>query len=175
MLIGYRGTGKTSTARLLALRLGWDWVDADVELELRAGKSIAAIFADDGEPAFRDRESAVLGDLAKRERTVVAAGGGVVIRESNRAVLKQIPHVVWLRAKPETAYERISQDAVSRAQRPNLTTRGGLAEVIDLVRQREPWYRECAKLVIDTDDRSPQQAAEEIIAAWKLSPEGKTT
>jgi 3-dehydroquinate dehydratase/shikimate dehydrogenase len=174
-LIGYRGTGKTSTARLLALRLGWDWVDADVELELRAGKSIAAIFADDGEPVFRDLESAVLADLAKRERTVVAAGGGVVIREANRGVLKSVSQVVWLRARPETAYERISQDAVSRAQRPNLTARGGLAEVIALVKQREPWYRECAKIVVDTDDRSPQQAAEEIIAALRLSPEGKTT
>lgn len=175
VLIGYRGTGKTSTARLLALRLGWDWVDADVEVELRAGKSIAAIFADDGEPVFRDWESAVLADLAKREQTVVAAGGGVVIREANRAILKSLPHVVWLQARPETAYERIAHDAVSRAQRPNLTARGGLAEVVALVREREPWYRECAKLVIDTDDRSPQQAAEEIVAALRLSPEGKTT
>src|SRR5262245_23270582 len=62
-LIGYRGTGKTTVARLLALRLGWDWADADVEIELRAGKSIASIFADDGEPAFRDLESAVIADL----------------------------------------------------------------------------------------------------------------
>ena len=74
-LIGYRGAGKSATAQQLALRLGWDWIDADVEVELRAGKSIAAIFADDGELAFRDLEAAVLADLLTRDRTVLALGG----------------------------------------------------------------------------------------------------
>jgi shikimate kinase len=87
-LIGYRGTGKTTVAQQLALRLGWDWVDADVELELRAGKSIAAIFADDGEPAFRDVETIVLSDVIRRDRTVLALGGGVVLRPENRALLR---------------------------------------------------------------------------------------
>ena len=71
VLIGYRGTGKTTVARPLSLRLGWDWVDADVEIEIRAGRSIAAIFADLGEPAFRDLESAVLADLVERPNLVV--------------------------------------------------------------------------------------------------------
>jgi 3-dehydroquinate dehydratase/shikimate dehydrogenase len=174
-LIGYRGTGKTTTAQLVALRLGWDWVDADVEVELRAGKSIAAIFADDGEPKFRDLESAVLAELAERKQTVVAAGGGVVMREANRAVLKRVPHVVWLRAAPEILYERIAQDHSTNARRPNLTAGGGLAEVTKLVAQREPWYRECSRLAIDTDERSPQQVADEIIARLNLSPQRKTT
>lgn len=173
-LIGYRGTGKTSTAQLLALRLGWDWVDADVEVELRAGKSIAAIFADDGEPAFRDLESAVLADLARRERTVVALGGGVVMRETNRAVIKPLPHVVWLRAAPEILFERIAGDHSTNARRPNLTARGGLDEVIALVAQREPWYRECAKLEIDTDRDSPQAVADRIMAGLNLSPSMKS-
>jgi shikimate kinase len=169
-LIGYRGTGKTSTAQLIALRLGWDWVDADVELELRAGKSIAAIFADEGEQTFRDLESAVLVDLSKRERTVVACGGGVVMRETNRAVIKPLPYVVWLRAAPEILYERIARDHSTNARRPNLTARGGLDEVIALVAQREPWYRECAKLTVDTDRDAPQEIADVIIAALNLSP-----
>jgi shikimate kinase len=87
-LIGYRGTGKTTVAQQLALRLGWDWVDADVELELRAGKSIAAIFADDGESAFRDLEATTLDDLIRRDRTVLALGGGIVLRPENRALLR---------------------------------------------------------------------------------------
>ena len=75
-LIGYRATGKTTLAGLLAERLGWDWIDADVEIERRAGKSIACIFAEDGEPAFRDLEAQVIADLCRRDRLVLAAGGG---------------------------------------------------------------------------------------------------
>ncbi len=74
-LIGYRATGKTTLARLLAERLGWDWVDGDVEIERQAGKSIARIFADDGEPVFRDVEAQVIAELCRGDRLVLAAGG----------------------------------------------------------------------------------------------------
>ena len=87
VLIGYRATGKSETARLLAQRLGWEWVDADAEIEARAGKTIAKIFADDGEQAFRDAESRVVAELAVRDRTVLALGGGAVLREENRRAL----------------------------------------------------------------------------------------
>lgn len=170
VLIGFRGTGKTTTSRLLAARLGWSFVDADDEIERRAGKTIAQIFADDGEPVFRDHESAVLAELLQRERNVVACGGGVVIRPENRALLKPCPRVVWLTAKPETSFARISQDATTAGRRPSLTqTADGLAEAIALVARREPWYRECAKLVVATDERTPEQAADEIVAAFGLS------
>jgi len=75
ILIGYRGTGKSTVARRLALKLGWDWADADVEVELAAGKSIAAIFEDDGETAFRHLEAHILAELTRRDRLVLAAGG----------------------------------------------------------------------------------------------------
>lgn len=165
LLIGYRGTGKTSTGKLLAERLGWEWIDADVELERRAGKSIATIFADDGEPAFRDWESKVLADLVSRERTVVACGGGVVGREVNRALLKSGPTVIWLRAKPVTSHARIVHDETTAGRRPNLTARGGLDEIVNLVSQREPWYRECAAIAVDTDERTPAEVADAILAA----------
>ncbi len=74
-LIGYRATGKTTLAKLLAERLGWEWLDADAEIERAAGKSIARIFAEDGEPAFRDLEARVVADLCRRERLVLATGG----------------------------------------------------------------------------------------------------
>ncbi|HEX4150325.1 MAG TPA: shikimate kinase, partial [Pirellulales bacterium] len=86
-LIGYRGTGKTAVARALADRLGWQWLDADAELEARAGRSIAEIFAADGEEAFRNLESGVLAELGQRSRTVLATGGGVVLRDTNRELL----------------------------------------------------------------------------------------
>ena len=83
-LIGYRATGKTTVAKLLAKRLGWTSVDADDEIERLAGKTIAEIFADDGETVFRDLETTVIASLAKREQTVVALGGGGVMREECR-------------------------------------------------------------------------------------------
>jgi shikimate kinase len=84
-LIGYRGCGKTSVARALSARLGWPWLDADVELEARAGKSIKQIFADDGEAAFRDLESAVIADLAQHDRHVLALGSPPIRRRRTAA------------------------------------------------------------------------------------------
>src|SRR6188768_1338432 len=101
-LIGYRGTGKTTVAEQLAMRLGWDWVDADHVVELRAGKSIAEIFAEQGQDAFRELEAAVVAELCGRQRTVVALGGGAVMREANRHALRQCQQVVWLKASPES-------------------------------------------------------------------------
>src|SRR5687767_5496661 len=123
-LIGYRGTGKSTVARLLALRLGCEWIDADVEIELRAGKSIAAIFADDGEPVFRDLESEVVADLARRPNAVVALGGGAVLREENRRAITGGVSI-WLKASVATILGRLASDATTGDRRPNLTTQGG--------------------------------------------------
>lgn len=174
-LIGYRGTGKTTVARQLALALGWDWVDADVEVELRAGRSIAAIFADSGEAAFRDLESQVLANLVTRDRAVLALGGGVVLRPENRARLAEGGPVVWLRADPETILARVEADATTAARRPQLTSRGGLEEVRQLLAQREPWYRQCASLEVDTRGKSPAEIAAEIVAALPLPGAGAST
>ncbi len=167
-LIGYRGSGKSAVAQAVALRLGWDWVDADVEIELRAGKSIAAIFADDGEEHFRDLESAVLAELMRRERTVLALGGGVVLRASNRQELIAASRegrgkIVWLKASPALLWERIIADTTTAARRPNLTAGGGLEEVKTLLTRREPLYRECADLVIETDGKSLAEVADEVV------------
>jgi shikimate kinase len=170
-LIGYRGAGKTTIARLLALELGWEWVDADVEIELRGGKSIAAIFADDGEGAFRDLESQVLAELASRDGLVIACGGGVVLREENRAALKRGGKVVWLKASAETILARVAADASTAGRRPQLTTAGGAQEVIDLLARRTPLYRECADLIVETDDRQPAEISAEIVAWMRLSAE----
>jgi shikimate kinase len=163
-LIGYRGTGKTTVAQQLALALGWDWVDADVEVELRAGKSIAAIFADDGEPVFRDLESSILFDLIGRDRTALALGGGVVLRESNRELLRQAGLVVWLQAEPDTIAARMAEDATTQSRRPNLTTAGGLAEIRRLLAERSIHYEACCGLAIATDDKSPADVVAEILA-----------
>src|SRR5258707_496267 len=162
-LIGYRGTGKTTVARQLARSLGWDWIDADVEVELAAGKSIAAIFADDGEPAFRDREAIVLADLIQRDHTILALGGGVVLRPANRTLVRQAGRVVWLTATPETIAERMAADATTSSRRPNLTAAGGLDEIRRLLNERSPLYRQCCDLEIDTEAKAPAEVAAEIL------------
>ena len=162
VLIGYRGSGKTTVARHVAVLLGWDWVDADVEVELRAGKSIAAIFAGEGEPAFRELESRALAELTARDRLVVAAGGGAVLREDNREALAHC-RVVWLVASVETLLARVSADATTAARRPNLTTAGGASEVRRLLAEREPLYRQLAEVSVRTDDRSAADIAREIV------------
>jgi shikimate kinase len=166
--IGYRGTGKTTVAQILARQLSWNWVDADVEVELRAGKSIAAIFAYDGEPAFRDLEAQVIAELCTRERTVLALGGGAVLREDNRAVLEHCQAVVWLTASAETLAHRITADATTAARRPNLTNHGGRTEIEVVLAQREPFYRRCATLEVDTENKEPAEIAAEIVAQLGL-------
>ncbi len=171
VLIGYRGTGKTTVAQQLALRLGWDWCDSDVEVELRAGKSIAAQFADEGEQAFRDRESQVIAALVARNRTIIAAGGGVVLRPENRRALTAAGAVVWLTADVETIASRVAADASTVARRPNLLA-GGEQEIRQLLAQRTPLYQEAAAIQVATDGRAPGDIAGEIIDRLQLIPHG---
>lgn len=162
ILIGYRATGKTTLAKLLAERLGWEWIDADVEIERRAGKSIAAIFAQEGEKAFRDLEAAVVADLGGRERIVVATGGGAPMRPENRNAMRR-GTIVYLTARPETIHRRMTGDATTAARRPSLTEKDPLAEILHLLSIREPIYRELAHWEIDTEGKTPAEIADEIL------------
>jgi shikimate kinase len=163
-LIGYRGTGKSTVARELAARLGWDWVDADDLIEQRAGKSIAAIFSDDGETAFRDLESDVVNELCGRQRTIVALGGGAILREENRQVIRAAGPVVWLTAKVDTMLARIAADQSTASRRPSLTKLGDRHEIESLLAERTPYYRQCATLIVDTEGKNTAQVADEIAA-----------
>jgi shikimate kinase len=167
-LIGYRGTGKTTVARLLAGRLGRAWLDADALLEKRAGRTICQIFADEGEQAFRDLEAALLAELCACPGQVIATGGGVVLRADNRERLKRAGSVLWLTADPAVIWERLRQDAATRERRPDLTV-GGLAEVEELLRQRRPLYEACADWTVDTTRHSPDEVVEACLAACGIS------
>jgi shikimate kinase len=163
-LIGYRGTGKTTVARLLAEQLDFSWVDADDEIEARADQSIADLFAESGEEVFRELEAVVVAALCEREKTIIAMGGGAILREGNRKNLSQCQAVVWLKASAEAIEKRISTDPTTGARRPNLTNHGGRTEIDVLLAQREPIYRACATLEVDTEDRAPTEIAADIAA-----------
>jgi shikimate kinase len=172
-LIGYRGSGKSAVAEYLAQRLHWHWVDSDAEIESRAGKSITDIFAQDGEHTFRALEAAVLNQLVHRQNTILALGGGAILREENRRCLREActagdGKVVWLKACPETLWRRIQADTTTAARRPNLTVAGGLDEIHQLLTHREDLYRQCADHTIDTDGKPLDQVATEIAALIKL-------
>jgi shikimate kinase len=166
-LIGPRGSGKSTVARLLARELGWDWLDADEELEKRYGRSIRAIFAAEGEAGFRDKEAAVLADLCRLPRHVLATGGGVVLRPSNRERMRASGRVVWLTADIETLWQRVQADGATAERRPVLTV-GGREEIEEVLCFREPLYRQCAHFVVETTARSPAEAAAEILR-WMAS------
>ena len=163
-LIGYRGTGKTTVARELACRLGCEWVDADDVIERDAGKTIAAIFAEDGEGVFRDWEVGAVAALSRERRTVVALGGGAVLREENRQAILGAGPVVWLTASAETIFNRLKADPATASRRPNLTAEGGRAEIEAVLSSRIPLYRQCATLVVDTEGKTAAQVADVIAA-----------
>jgi shikimate kinase len=163
-LVGYRCTGKTTVARLLAGRLGWRWLDADAVLEERVGRTIRAVFAEEGEAGFRRREAEVLEDLCRRPGHVIATGGGVVLEAANRARLRAAGAVVWLTADAETIWRRLQADATTAERRPALTV-GGLEEVRQLLEARAPLYREVAHGAVETPGRSPEEVADLVLAA----------
>ena len=167
-LIGYRGSGKTEVARRIALQISWDWIDADVEIELAAGKSIVEIFNEDGEARFREWETDVLNRLIQKERTVLALGGGVVESTENCNLLTNAA-VVWLRAEPATLFARIEADPLTANRRPDLTNVGGIQEITQVLAAREPLYRKCADLEVDTENKEISTVASEIVALLNLS------
>jgi shikimate kinase len=172
-LVGYRGTGKTTVARLLAHRLGWSWVDADDLLERRAGVTIRQVFEAEGEAGFRRRESAVLEELCGLSKHVIATGGGVVLTAANRQRLKAAGRVVWLTADAQTIRRRLENDRTTAERRPALTV-GGLAEIKELLRAREPHYRAVAHFSVDTSARPPEQVADAIWKELGVSESGRS-
>ncbi len=160
-LIGYRGTGKTIIAQRLSERIGWPWVDADIELERRAGKSIKQVFEQDGELAFRDLETTTVAELAQSDRLILSLGGGAVLREQNRVAIRR-GLVIWLQADPQTIWERTMADPTTALRRPNLTT-GGIEEIQQLLAARIPLYQECADYSIQTVGQSPDQIVDQLV------------
>lgn len=164
LLIGYRGTGKTTAARLTAERLGCPFFDVDTRIEEKSGKTVKDIFAEDGESVFRDIEDEVLRELLGIDPVVVSTGGGTLLRVPNRQLAKGCDVVAWLEASPEAIWKRMEADPQNAQRRPNLTSKGGLEEVRELLAVRTPVYIECATARIATEGKSPEQVAAEVVS-----------
>ncbi|RYD65881.1 MAG: shikimate kinase [Verrucomicrobiaceae bacterium] len=148
VLIGFMGSGKSTVGRELHQRLGYPLVDMDHVIEHRAGKPITAIFADEGEGVFRDRETELLVELSDPSgpRRIISTGGGVIGRDENRTLLRQLGYVVWLHAPMEVILERTGKNR----DRPLLHTDDPVARIEALMTQRRPLYAETAHLKVDT-------------------------
>lgn len=167
-LIGFMGAGKTSVGRLVAENLGFEFLDTDELIQARAGRTIADIFAKEGEPAFRALEKQVVQELAARKKTVISTGGGLPTNPENLAALKAYALVVCLWASPGKIWERVK----NQSHRPLLHDADPQKKIRELLAAREPFYKQ-ADVLINTDLRSVREAAQQITLQFKLATRQK--
>lgn len=160
VLIGYRGTGKSTVGKIVAARLGRPIVSTDKEIIRRAGSSIPEIVAAHGWDYFRDIESAVCQELAAQDNLVIDTGGGAILRQQNVDAFKRNGRLIWLTASVDTIAARIGGDT----QRPSLTgTKSHVEEIRDVLSERTPKYQSAADLTVATDGRSIDELARTIL------------
>ena len=160
VLIGYRGTGKSTVAKLLAAQLGWRAISTDAHIVEKAQRAIPDIIAGDGWEHFRDLETEVCLALKDQDQLVIDTGGGLILRPENVEALRPNSLIFWLTATVSTITRRISADT----QRPALTAgKTFVEEIQEVLTERTPKYQAAADHVIATDDLSPEEIASHIL------------
>lgn len=159
ILIGFMGAGKSTVGKLLARALGHEFVDTDARIEADAGRTIPEIFAAEGEPGFRDLESAALREVLRGGPRVISTGGGVVLRPENREAIRRGGHCVWLAVDPATVWDRVRRET----HRPLLRTPDPEGTIRRMLAEREPVYRETAHWCLDTAGRDPESLVREMV------------
>jgi len=166
-LTGFSATGKSVVAPLLADALGWRTIDTDDLIEQAAGKSIPEIFAQDGEPHFRELESEALRRAAREEDVVVATGGGALVNPDNRRLMAEVGLLACLEATPDTILRRLQEwEQKPPSERPLLAGPDPLGRIRDLKARRQPLYA-LADVIVETDSLAPPEVAERVAAGWR--------
>ena len=158
------GAGKSSVGRAVAEMLNFQFVDTDELIESKAGRRISDIFAQDGEPAFRQLESEVVQGLTRLTSTLIATGGGLPVNPANLESLKCHALVVCLWATPERIFERVH----NQTHRPLLQVRDPVARIRELLEERTPFYRQ-ADVLIGTDGRTVREVAQQVVTQFRLA------
>lgn len=165
ILVGLPGSGKSSVGRVLARRLSTRFTDSDAVIEQRIGEPIRSFFEREGEEPFRDVEQQVIAELCATADGVLATGGGAVLREANRAALKQGGTVLYLRSSPEELQRRLRHDT----QRPLLQVKDPRAKLQQLYRERDPLYRDTAHFIVETGRPTVQALVGMILMQLELA------
>jgi shikimate kinase len=157
-LIGFMGTGKSSVGRFVATQLHFDFIDTDDLIEMHAGKPITEIFSHEGEPRFRQIEEQIVSELARRQRTVIATGGGLGANAVNLVSLKEHALVVCLWASPTSIWQRVQH----QSHRPLLQNTDPMAKIRTLLTEREAIYKQ-ADVLVNTEMRSIRQVGQHVL------------
>ncbi len=163
VLIGFRGTGKSTIGKLLANHLKRDFIDTDEYIVNCTGKTIKDIFLEQGEAGFRNIEENAITHISKMDNQIIATGGGVILNSNNVRNLKSNGTLVLLEASPEIIHTRLSHDEKSIDQRPSLTGREALEEITHLMDIRQTLYDNAADQTINTSHKSREEIVDEII------------
>ena len=169
-ITGFSGSGKSTVGRQAALRLGWRYVDTDEEIVTATGRPIDAIFGEDGEPRFRQLESQSLARVCQGDEQVVSTGGGIVMDEGNRRLMESSGMIVCLEATPETIHRRLTAERGAPeggVVRPMIEGPDPLNRIVELKSERQPSYA-LAPWTVHTDGLTPEEAADEIVRAWRV-------
>ena len=165
VLIGLRGTGKSTVGRMLSDQLGWQFFDTDSLVQERAGKTIREIFEQAGEAGFRILEAEIVREVSAHDRAVIATGGGSVLNPDNVIALKHNSFVIHLTADPVELWRRICGDGSSHAQRPPLTrdAHSGIDELKQLLLSRAAIYEHARDVEVSVENRLPDEVAEAVL------------
>lgn len=160
-LVGARGGGKTTVGLLLSKRLGWKFLDSDLEIERLTGMAAADFFRNNKLNEFRDYEEAIISDAHKLSNIIIATGGGCVERPKTQNELKK-GFCAWLAAEPKTLLERQQS-----APRPPLTNLPPMQEIEFILDKRRSLYLEVAKIIVTTDALNPEEVCDAVQRAWQ--------
>jgi shikimate kinase len=167
-LVGFMGTGKSSVGRIVADALQFEFVDTDAMIEAQSGRTISDIFAQKGEPVFRQLEQQVVENLAFRQKLVISTGGGLVMNPNNLTSLRTHALVICLWASAETIWERVR----TQTHRPLLQTPDPLGKIKQMLTERGPTYR-TADVLIHTGLRSAREVALQVVHQFNMASKGK--